>query len=529
MEQNLSLVEKKSIPMSGDMNNPVCIDPTNTVTIDFSTITSENTTKDISSLKLYKIENEGTWVSHHEILTDQDPISANPLHVTLITKDKKQLIEGEEYQIELKFKDESFVKSYFAVNYTFDLESKGIAALTGRKMVIAISDIHLGQNNDYAEFNKNRPALKTFLTKMKSAPNVKELVIVGDLFDEWFIPATVDTYGGGTQKEFLDKIVNNNKDIITAVDDLSKTQDFVVTYVPGNHDLTITNAEIAGILPKVKQIVETQGLGSYSPIGFPQAIMEHGHRYNMFCAPDPYSNAQIAKGSILPPGYFFTRVAVTSSREKTAPLYPIPHINPTYGSESQYLCYLYAAMWEGILKTFPVTQAFDDKFIVTKINGFNENYALSDIMPYKKPDGTLDMVLYHGIQDNWEKIQTANNVKVHIRTSEAIVQANDVEYTDKMSNIQYFSDTKTDTRIVLFGHTHVPKIRTYSTHDQKKAIYVNSGTWIDNNKTEPTMTFVVLIPRKGPKSMPAFVNLYRYLPNGRIVKLDAQAITGLKL
>jgi hypothetical protein len=32
------------------------------------------------------------------------------------------------------------------------------------------------------------------------------------------------------------------------------------------------------------------GLGTYSPVGYPQIAIEHGHRYNFFCAPDPISN-----------------------------------------------------------------------------------------------------------------------------------------------------------------------------------------------------------------------------------------------
>ena len=137
------------------------------------------------------------------------------------------------------------------------------------------------------------------------------------------------------------------------------------------------------------------------------------------------------------------------------------------------------------------------------------------------------MTLYSGILDTWKYRQIMNKVNVLIPTSDAINKANDNVYTDEMSDMQYFSNPNSDTRIILFGHTHVAKITPYSTHKNEKAIYVNSGTWIDNNKDNPTMTFVVLIPRKNSTSIPAFVNLYQYLPNGTIIKLAAQAITGL--
>jgi len=41
--------------------------------------------------------------------------------------------------------------------------------------------------------------------------------------------------------------------------------------------------------------------------------IEHGHCYNFSCAPDTISNKDIVPGSIMPPGYFFTRIAVLSS------------------------------------------------------------------------------------------------------------------------------------------------------------------------------------------------------------------------
>ncbi|HSO25255.1 MAG TPA: metallophosphoesterase, partial [Methanobacteriaceae archaeon] len=50
----------------------------------------------------------------------------------------------------------------------------------------------------------------------------------------------------------------------------------------------------------------------YTPSDFPELIIEHGHRYNFYCAPD-YSNQSVTQtDSILPPGYFFTRMATSS-------------------------------------------------------------------------------------------------------------------------------------------------------------------------------------------------------------------------
>lgn len=60
-------------------------------------------------------------------------------------------------------------------------------------------------------------------------------------------------------------------------------------------------------------------VGTYSPDGYPQIAIEHGHRYDFFCAMTPDANESEASGSILPPGYFFARIAANSFTDPTTP------------------------------------------------------------------------------------------------------------------------------------------------------------------------------------------------------------------
>eukprot|EP00825_Cyclidium_porcatum_P025105 TRINITY_DN27388_c0_g2_i1.p1 TRINITY_DN27388_c0_g2~~TRINITY_DN27388_c0_g2_i1.p1 ORF type:complete len:230 (+),score=8.25 TRINITY_DN27388_c0_g2_i1:286-975(+) len=180
-----------------------------------------------------------------------------------------------------------------------------------RNMIVVISDIHLGADLAYAECKENLGALEKLLKQIKAAPNVKELVIAGDLLDEWFVPATVDTYQGKDQADFVKRIAATNKGVFDAFNSIIKEKKILVTYVPGNHDLTITAANVESILPGINQARDAeQGLGTYSPAACPTIAIEHGHRYNFFCAPDPISNQDVAPGTIMPPGYFYTRIAV---------------------------------------------------------------------------------------------------------------------------------------------------------------------------------------------------------------------------
>jgi predicted phosphodiesterase len=118
--------------------------------------------------------------------------------------------------------------------------------------------------------------------------------------------------------------------------------------------------------------------------------------------------------------------------------------------------------------------------------------------------------LSHGIQDNWEARQNHNHVAVHITAAEAIDSVMSDTEVDHQANVQYFMNTASDKRIVVFGHTHVPRIDVGTSYDNKKCIYANSGTWIDNNPKLTTMNFVVITPQTADPSSQTLVKLYNF-------------------
>ena len=69
----------------------------------------------------------------------------------------------------------------------------------------------------------------------------------------------------------------------------------------------------------------------------------------------------------------------------------------------------------------PVNEKFSDKAIKTNIDGYTQDYAINDLIPYQNsPGGLIDVNLYKGLQDNWDKRQTLNGVKVKTSAIEAI-------------------------------------------------------------------------------------------------------------
>jgi UDP-2,3-diacylglucosamine pyrophosphatase LpxH len=383
-----------------------------------------------------------------------------------------------------------------------------------RSMIVIISDLHLGADLAYAECKNNLPSLEKLLKQINAAPDVNELVIAGDLIDEWFVPATTDTYRGKDQADFVRRIATANKGVFDAINSIIQAGNIRVTYVPGNHDLTITAANIESILPGINQARDAVlGLGTYSPVDYPAIAIEHGHRYNFFCAPDPISNQNIAPGTIMPPGYFFTRIAalyVIQNRPKPMDTLPVITQNIS-GGESQDLLYRYWKKWALTIKMFPLQNRFNEAIILTNINGFTGNYSVNDVVPYQSsPGGLISVNLYNGIQDHWEARQTLNNVPIHITTAEAIDSVISSTETDHQAILQYFMNPASDKRIVVFGHTHEPKMVASENLNNKRCIYANSGTWIDHNPDKTTMNFIVITPQSVDVSSQTLVKLYNF-------------------
>ncbi|KUO62989.1 hypothetical protein APF79_14505 [bacterium BRH_c32] len=386
-----------------------------------------------------------------------------------------------------------------------------------RDMIVIISDLHLGADLTYAEIKDNIKPLENLLNKIRVSANVKELVIAGDMLDEWFVPAYIDTYNGKDQRDFVQRIAETNKGIISAFNNIIKEKKILVTYVPGNHDLTITAENVELILPGIKQARDrVLGLGTYSPEGQPQIAIEHGHRYNFFCAPDPYSNQDVAPGTIMPPGYFFTRIAALHVDQKlpTGKGVVTPITPNVSGNESQSNLYRYWKIWEWAGTYLTIKNNFSEKIIVTNIDGFTKNYSVNDFLPYQKTSGgEIDVNLYKGIQDTWDLRQIYNLVNVKIETKDAILYSNDDTGTDNMAKTQYFLNPQSNKRIVVFGHTHRSDIIPSYNYKGEKSIYANTGTWIDHSPIAkgPTTTFIVIEPQSNEPSSQTYVKLYNFL------------------
>ncbi len=393
-----------------------------------------------------------------------------------------------------------------------------------RNMIVVISDMHMGADMAYTECKNNLGPLVKLLQQIRTAPNVKELVIAGDLIDEWFVPANINTYLGKDQGDFVLRLAAANSGVFAALNQIIQEKKILVTYVPGNHDLGITAASVELILPGVNQARDARGLGTYIPASLPILAIEHGHRFNFACAPDPISNKDSVPGSILPFGYFYTRIAVLHFMQNcTVAGDTLAVITPNVsGNGSQQLAYFYWKICKTVLFNTPITNKFSEKIILTNSNGFTKTYSINDILPFQlTPGGFIDMNLYRGVQDNWEERQTINNVAVHIPVASALANQRNVDSIDIQANTQYFTNPNSNKRIVVFGHTHVARIMPF-TNNGIKSIYANSGTWIDEKSGAggTTMNFVVITPQGSNVSSQTYVKIYNF--EGEVVNKMAE-------
>ena len=115
---------------------------------------------------------------------------------------------------------------------------------------------------------------------------------------------------------------------------------------------------------------------------------------------------------ILPAGYFFARVGVTSLLQgmpKVKKEIEEPEM-PSRDNEDQLAAYVYFKVWQNVLlNMFPVKEAFDEEFIKVGVDGFRGTFSINDLIPTSHDDG-IYAKLYKNVQRNWAEVQRRNLV-----------------------------------------------------------------------------------------------------------------------
>ena len=391
-----------------------------------------------------------------------------------------------------------------------------------RDKIVVISDIHIGVDDKYAETVKNRPILIDFLKQLQSTKDVRELVIDGDFLDEWFLPVDYPSYTDVQQ--FYKDVIANNQGVIDELNNVIKSG-IKLVYIPGNHDMTQENEILQEAIPKIVQIRDAKGLGTYYTGDRNEIVIEHGHRYDVFSAPDTVTNAELVGNSdtMLPAGYFYARYGatwVTEGHPKVERTLPAITDVPDKSDLDQYGAYMYYQILKSVSERLTINEGLEEKVFDMRMDGFNDSYTYLDFYPAQQADGTISApVLFKNIQRTWVERQKVNQVKVPNSFLEAVAGTLDPEYFFNQAKAQHLNNPDENVDVVVFGHTHVPS---YRAMDNGK-YYINEGTWIDHNTlSEAARTFAVITT--GEKTT---AGLYAYGEDGSVTDIAA-SVSGEK-
>jgi len=372
---------------------------------------------------------------------------------------------------------------------------------TGRNTIICISDIHMGDQRaaafGYCWFSKNEAALESLLDVALTCPQVRQLVILGDLFDEWVVPyriSPLDSQAGiYTSRDYFLAIANapTNLNIISKLKVLASGGAVSLVYVPGNHDMLLTREILQEIIPGVIWQGDSTGLGHYSPLS--EIIMEHGHRYDFFNCPQPLSNP----GHILPPGYFISRLDAEGLMEHGKSR--LKELRSGNGP-LEFLT-AWTAAYEYLKIHYNLTVAADSL-----------NIRMGNIGQYAGPlsfNGVRDMFAVN-IEDLWTSTETRNAVPVPMPVVMAILDGSlDLSFTASYEYMQTLAPRQY--KIVAFGHTHNPMLSVYPPGKTYTGIYANTGSWVNADLcSKPVRTFLVIKPGVWTGSELDVVTLYQY-------------------
>lgn len=334
-----------------------------------------------------------------------------------------------------------------------------------RSKIVVISDLHLNQqraaDEGYGIFTENGALLAQFLENVRNSAEIKELIVLGDLMDMWVVPmdyATFDSTVPDASAYFhsvADAAVN--KDIIDGLNALADEGVIRFTYVPGNHDMLLTEAIFRSIFPNGVWQGGAQGTGVYSPE--PGIACEHGHNYDVFNAPDMMTTP----GSLLPPGYFITRIYATKNLMTAAALQSVSPQSTAQEVE-------YVAAFDVAVVAIDVPDLdLDAPQIVTGVDGYTQIYSVNGGRDIYTPT----------IGPDWQQRQVNNGVYRPELFEAGILNASGLFWfgtLEESATVQYLLPDRA--RIAVFGHTHRAMIRKNVWTAEK--IYANSGTWIDD-------------------------------------------------
>lgn len=375
------------------------------------------------------------------------------------------------------------------------------------RRLVVISDTHLSAGDSFSKLVKNRPRLAEFLQRLAETKDVDELVIAGDFIDGWSVPFS---FSAKDWDDFYVKAAVNNAELTEYINSLIRSG-VKVTYVPGNHDMTLSKGTVEKLFPGINQARDADGLGVYRTGVRNEIVIEHGHRYSFQCAPAPGINSAVPglERSFLPPGYFFSRMAAESKVEgKSLKGQNLPQAaHPAPNSPDRRAAWFFYIASRRVLKRRPLNVDSDARVIPVDMTTDGPKVAVVDLLPV--PGTGTKAALFRDYPKRWEQVQKDNGVRVPVPFPDEMENKPSASLAAQAQR-QYFAiDRGVD--VVVFGHSHHALLKTFNVNGRIK-FYANSGAWIDSIGSR-SCTFVRITSMADSDS----IDLMQLLPDGKTV------------
>lgn len=391
-----------------------------------------------------------------------------------------------------------------------------------------ISDVHIGTNvpTNWYQDAIHGPFLETALEYIVAQKeSVRELVFLGDLFDQWMDPpealppnfqaiikANPRIFGG----------VFDGKQVPGALMEVLDALEGNVAYMNGNHDMYITPNDIATL----------KSPGGYTPRVINSTFYEpeecngrllctHGHPYSMCSAPDQESYPKGFPG--LPLGYFLTRLSTLWSKQHfTSDQSNIARMEDSGNPHG--LNFIDEAL-EGITETLVNEKGDLADLMLNAFQDATKNETLYFLMPDNSKVTISDLfTIYKGLFKQYPQ-STGMPVRYFLKKDlETRLAA--LGECDILNTLESFArHLAKDYRVVVMGHTHVPINKTVRfLCPFRKSLYSNSGF---NCPSEPDMqkprhpkypTFTEVVVDSDRQRF--YVSVYKVVKDGEQYKVE---------
>ena len=173
-----------------------------------------------------------------------------------------------------------------------------------KKKTLFISDIHMGAGNEWDWFSIEKESsylvnfFKYVSERNQKSKDIKEVVLLGDVFDLWVCPHD-------QKPHTFENIIEAQFKVIGEIKEMAKN--VRTFYVNGNHDYQLSYQDINEAFDgRVKHIGNVYRRGNI--------LAEHGHQYALFNRPDPKNGGHLR----LPLGYYITRLHTSLGETRKA-------------------------------------------------------------------------------------------------------------------------------------------------------------------------------------------------------------------